>query len=95
MELEQMKTKIDQVSILLYQNKEHEAIDEINELLVAIQEIIANTITLDEQVSLFAINAMRELLEAYQNADMLCMADCLQGKILLWIEMLEMIEKEA
>lgn len=95
MGLEQMKAKIDQTSILLYQNKEHEAIDEINGLLVAIQEILANTRTLDEQVSLFAINAMREFLEAYQSADMLGMADCLQGKILLWIEMVEMIEKEA
>lgn len=88
MDIKDLEDKIDHASILMYQNHENDAMKEMSELFPYLDEIINdNLIKFDSKVARFSISTMKELIDAYKNADMLCMADCLQEKILLIVEL--------
>ncbi|MBO5522375.1 MAG: hypothetical protein J5986_01670 [Roseburia sp.] len=79
--------EIEETSHMLYQNKEHEAMKKATGLLGTFQNMIKNQT--QEQLALggnFALVMLRELLEAYQNLDMLGMADCLREKAALFVQ---------
>lgn len=79
--------EMEETSRMLYQNKEHEAMKKVTELLGIFQNMVSNQT--QEQLALggnFALVMLRELLEAYQNLDMLGMADCLMEKATLFVQ---------
>lgn len=83
----ELQQKIKMTYYLLYQNKEQEAIQQVQELLFIFQNMIQQQTR--EQMELsgnFALIMQQELLENFQNADMLGMADCLKEKALLFTE---------
>lgn len=82
-----LQQKIDETVIALYQNREQEAMQQVKELLLIFQNMIQNQTS--EQVQAagsFALLMLRELLESYQNQDMIGMADCLLGKAVLFTQ---------
>lgn len=79
--------EMEETSRLLYQNKEHEAIKKVAELLGIFQNMVKNQT--EEQLAMggnFALVMLRELLETYQSLDMLGMADCLMEKATLFVQ---------
>lgn len=79
--------EIEETGCMLYQNKEHEAIKKVAELMGIFQNMIKDQT--QEQLALggnFALVMLRELLEAYQSLDMLGMADCLREKAVLFVQ---------
>lgn len=83
---EELLEKIKQTRDMLYQNREHEAMESAADLLSRLQEMI--TLLNEEQLAEsgeFVIAMMREFLETYQNQDMLGMADCLTEKVELFV----------
>ena len=84
--------KIDTISMMLYQNKEQEAMQEVAALLEIVQKMGQRLLEMRKDVpEVFIVSTIRELLEAYQRKDMLAMADCLQQKVLLMTEFAESI----
>ena len=82
-----LQKKISETVIALYQNREQEAMKQVKELLLIFQNMIQNQTS--EQVQAagnFALLMLRELLESYQNQDMIGMADCLLGKAVLFTQ---------
>ena len=82
-----LQKKISETVIMLYQNREQEAMQQVKELLLIFQNMIQNQTS--EQVQAagnFALLMLRELLESYQNQDMIGMADCLLGKAVLFTQ---------
>lgn len=82
-----LQQKIDETVIALYQNREQEAMQQVKELLLIFQNMIQNQTS--EQVQTagdFAVLMLRELLENYQNQDMIGMADCLLEKAVLFMQ---------
>lgn len=82
-----LQKKISETVIALYQNREQEAMQQVKELLLIFQNMIQNQTS--EQVQAagnFALLMQRELLENYQNQDMIGMADCLLGKAVLFTQ---------
>ena len=77
--------KINETVLLLYQNKEQEAMQQTKELIIVFQDMIQNQTKEQAEASgNFAILMQRELLENYQSLDMLGMADCLIEKAVLF-----------
>lgn len=85
--------KIDEVSIMLYQNREQEAVEQVAELLPVLQQagkgILQRAYKTEEEQELdvFIASILRELIEGYRNKDMLYLADCLQQKGILLAEL--------
>lgn len=82
-----LQKKISETVIALYQNREQEAMQQVKELLLIFQNMIQNQTS--EQVQAagnFALLMLRELLESYQNQDMIGMADCLLEKAVLFTQ---------
>lgn len=82
-----LQKKISETVIALYQNREQEAMQQVKELLLIFQNMIQNQTS--EQVQAagnFTLLMLRELLESYQNQDMIGMADCLLGKAVLFTQ---------
>lgn len=68
---------------MLYQNREHESIQNIVVLFPIYQEVLQTLLTeADMQRAAIYLQAVKELLECYQTQDMIGMADNLQWKIL-------------
>lgn len=83
----ELLNEIEEISQKLYQNREHEGIEAVAKLLGVFQSLISSQTP--EQSALggnFALVMLRELLDAYQNADMLQMADCLTEKAVLFVQ---------
>ena len=82
-----LQDKISEAVLLLYQNKEQEAMQQVKELIVMFQNMIQNqTIEHMEEIGNFAILMQRELLENYQSLDMIGIADCLTEKAVLFMK---------
>ena len=82
-----LQQKISETVIMLCQNREQEAMQQVKELLLIFQNMIQNQTS--EQVQAagdFAVLMLRELLENYQNQDMIGMADCLLEKAVLFMQ---------
>lgn len=83
MKEEQLVEKTKEAICCLYQNREHEAIALVSELLPMYQQQIQDLLTEGEnEQAVVLLNAVKELMENYQVQDMLGMADCLEGRIL-------------
>lgn len=82
MKEEQLMEKTKEAICCLYQNREHEAIAHVAELLPLYQRQIQDLLTEGEnEQAIVLLNAVKELVENYQAQDMLGMADCLEGRI--------------
>lgn len=85
--------RIDEVSIMLYQNREQEAVEQVAELLPVLQQagkdILRRAYKTEEEKELdvFIASVLRELIEGYRNKDMLYLADSLQQKGILLAEL--------
>lgn len=85
--------QIDEISVILYQNKEHDALKKLNEFFSDLQELTNNLIQMDmekeekEKVTTYIKIMYEELFDGYKNKDMLCMADCLQQDITMLAEL--------
>lgn len=79
--------KIQETIELLYQNHEQKGIAAVEELLVLFQNMLQN-LTEEQTVGCgkFALLMLKELLEAYQNQDVLGMADCLMEKSMIFVQ---------
>ena len=83
----ELQQKIKTAYYLLYQNKEQEAVQQVKELLGIFQNMLQQQTK--EQMELsgkIALIMQQELLENFQNVDMLGMADCLKEKAVLFTE---------
>lgn len=80
-----LQKKISETVIALYQNREQEAMQQVKELLFIFQNMIQNQ-TSEQAAGEFAVLMLRELLENYQNQDMIGMADCLLEKAVLFMQ---------
>lgn len=86
--------RIEDTAILLYQNKEHEGMGQMTRLLLQFQEMIQNlTEEQMQNVGNFALIMLKELMESYNCADMLGMADCLMVKATLLVQYIEETKK--
>lgn len=81
---QELLEKVDRISCLLYQNKAQAALGESKEFLQILQNMIKNVV--QSEVEVFSAQMLRELLETYQNQDVLGMADCLQEKVTIFIQ---------
>lgn len=90
MDTRELQKEIDQVSILLYQNKEQEALEGVAGLFGKLKEITDALLHVrdgsEEQIQAFIIEMYRSLRAAYEYKDMLAMADCLQEYALMAAE---------
>lgn len=79
--------EIDKAVYLLCQNKEVKAIETVGNLLGVFRMMME--LQTEQQIAeggMFALLMVRELLEAYQEQDMLGMADCLMEKAVIWTQ---------
>ena len=86
--------QIEDTAILLYQNKEQEGMEQVVQLLLQFQNIVQNlTVEQMQNVGNFALVMLKELMERYNCADMLGMADCLMMKSTLLIQYIKETNK--
>lgn len=82
MDIRELQKEIDQVSIMLYQNKEQEALEGVAGLFGKLKEITDALLHVrdgsEEEMQAFIIGMYQSLKAAYEHKDMLAMADCLQ-----------------
>lgn len=83
----QIREKTNEILILLYQNRENDAINGIADLIQLYQQLLQNILNEAgaEQAAAF-LNILKHLIENYQAQDMLGMADCIQGEIMPFLE---------
>lgn len=86
MDVQAMFNRIDEISCLLYQNKEEQAFVEVQELLLALKEMLQQVTITDDGIKEFCNVMFGELLDAYKYKDVLALADCLQEKVTLFVE---------
>ncbi len=87
MEEKRLLEEIENVAGLLYQNREKEGIEGVAKLIGMCQSMLQNmTQTQLVNGGDFALIMMRELIESYQNQDILGMADCLMEKCTLFVQ---------
>lgn len=92
--MNELLEKIEHTVVLLYQNKEKEGMAETEILIRQFQNMIQKM----TEVQLvdggnFALAMLKELLENYQQQDMLGMADCLMEKSVLFVQFLNETDK--
>lgn len=71
---------------MLYQNREHDGLEQAEIIIKVLQQLVENQS--EEQIQAagaFSVAMMRELMEAYQNSDVMGVADCLMEKATLFI----------
>ncbi len=86
MDITAIQEEIDGISILLYQNREQEGIDEVSRFFGKMKELTEELLqkNLADHVYIGAMYKIyQELLLSYENRDMLGMADCLQEYALI------------
>lgn len=91
MEIEILQKQIDEVSVLLYQNREQEAFGKIGELLGGLKKITDALLYMEsgneQEIGLFISNMYQNMNCAYKYKDMLGIADCLQDYAMLATEL--------
>lgn len=71
---------------MLYQNREHEGLEQAENIIKVLQQLVKNQSQEQMQAAgTFSVAMMRELMEAYQNSDVMAVADCLMEKVVLFI----------
>lgn len=85
-----LQEELDEISVVLYQNREQEGIQLVWHLLGEMQTIVDSLLKERIENDLQTYNCIsglfRELYQAFQQKDMLGMADCLQEFALLITE---------
>jgi hypothetical protein len=82
--------EIDATANILYQNKVQEGMKNVAKLLSVLGDLINHhTEEQNTEVGQFAVMMLKELLEAYQNSDVIGMADCLKEKSALYAQYIE------
>lgn len=77
---------INETAYMLFQNREQDGLAAVKELLTIFQDMIKRQSEYGiAEGSAFAVTMLRELLETFQNQDMLGMADCLMEKSVLFV----------
>lgn len=87
MDKQTLLSQINETAYTLYQNREQEGLEKTAALLEIFQSMMTGLT--EEQVNLggkFAIIMMQELLENYQQQDILGIADCLMEKAVLFVQ---------
>lgn len=88
---EKLQEKIEQVGIMLYQNKEQKALESFGRIFPELKRVSDILLALPmeeeerENLERLTVTVFRELLDGYKQKDMLCMADCLMGKASLLV----------
>lgn len=78
MDGKELLTATEEAIYCLYQNKEHEAVAQMAELLPVYQQMVQEMLMQRNDTSaMIYLNMLKELVESYQAQDMLGMADCL------------------
>ena len=87
--------QIEKTAVLLYQNKEAEGIVMVSKLIGQFQSMLQNmTQTQLENSGNFAVLMMKELIENYENQDIIGMADCLMEKSKLLVEFIDQTKEQ-
>lgn len=81
---QELLQQLDEISQMLYQNKAQKAMEEVRVLLQTLQDMV-KSVAHDEVIE-FTMEMLKELVEAYQQQDVLGMADCLQEKATLFVQ---------
>lgn len=91
MDIDALQGEIDEISVMLYQNQEQKAFEQVGGLfgkLKAVTDALLGIKNGNEQEMAFYISTMyHSLYAAYQQKDMLGMADCLQEYAMLTTEL--------
>lgn len=90
MDILALQQELDNISIVLYQNKEQEGIELVSRFLGKLQmitdELFQEIMEKDVHISSCIAELYQEMYNGYQHKDMLGMADCLQEYALLVTE---------
>ena len=71
---------------MLYQNREHDGLEQAEIIIKVLQQLVEKQSGEQMQAAgAFSVAMMRELMEAYQNSDVMGVADCLMQKAALFI----------
>lgn len=66
---------------MLYQNREHDGLEQAEIIIKVLQQLVEKQSGEQMQAAgAFSVAMMRELMEAYQNSDVMGVADCLMEK---------------
>lgn len=91
MDIQKLQDQIDEVSVMLYQNREKEALKQFmplfQELKTVSNALMETEGKADQQIGLYITNMYQNLNASYKYKDMLGMADCLQEYALLIVEL--------
>ena len=82
--------QIENTAVLLYQNKENEGMTAVAQLIGQFQSMLQNMTQIQlENGGNFALMMMKELIENYDNQDIIGMADCLMEKSRLFVQFID------
>ena len=82
--------QIENTAVLLYQNKENEGMTAVTQLIGQFQSMLQNMTQIQlENGGNFALMMMKELIENYENQDIIGMADCLMEKSRLFVQFID------
>ena len=88
---EEMQDLIDEVSVMLYQNREKEALDQLGTVLGFLKEVSGDLLDIEgtdnQQIAHYISLMYQNLNDSYKYKDMLGIADCLQEYALSVIEL--------
>lgn len=91
MEVTALQKEIDEISIMMYQNREQEALKQFGEFSQKLNKVTDALLDMQkgsaEEMYSFIIRMYQTLNQAYQHKDMLGMADCLQEYATLAVEL--------
>jgi len=83
---QQLLKRIDEISQFLYQNKTNQIWNEVKKILQELQKMVTEITGISDEVTAFSIEMLKELVDNYQNQDIIGLADCLQEKVTIFIQ---------
>ncbi len=88
---QKLQDLIDEVSVMLYQNREKEALDQLGTVLGFLKEVSGDLLDIEgtdnQQIAHYISLMYQNLNDSYKYKDMLGIADCLQEYALSVIEL--------
>lgn len=93
--MDNLMEQIESTAVLLYQNKEKEGIVEVAKLIRQFQSVLQNMTQMQlENCGRFALLMLKNLIENYENQDMIGMADCLLEKSMLFVQFINQTNEQ-
>lgn len=90
MEIKEVRITTENAIRNLYQNKEHEAVEQVAKLMPIYQEIVQELVVeRNDTDAMVFFHMLKELVECFQVQDMLGMADCLEENALRMVQYYE------